>query len=927
MRVFSFRRSALVVVLSLPLAWMSACGGKSNEDLLASAAAYLEKGEPKSAIIQAKSALQKGDSAQGRYLLGKALLATGDATGADIELGRALAQKHPESQVVPLLAQAMLALGRDKEVIERFGARALDVPLAQAQMKTALAAAYARQSNMTASAKAIDEALQADSKFVPAMLMRARMLAAQGQGDPALAQIENALAAKPNDHDALMLKGDVLVRVKGDQAAAKQAYQAALAAVPQSLGAYTSLVTMAMSQRDFKGAEALIGSMKQVKAIASQPQVLYLETRLAMASGNLASAKDLSSQLLKASPEHPLTLELVGLIAFESKDWPQALAHLQNAVKARPDLLQARLGLSRTHLRMAQPAKALTTLQPLLDAKAPVGDAYALAGEAHLQLNELAKAETMFKLAGQQDPQNVSGRTALALLKLQQGDARAAVLELNDIANVDKGTAADLALVTTLLRTGEYAAARKAAGRLLRKMPDKPVPHHLRGLAQLGAKQLADARGSFDQALEADAAYFPALAQLVRLDVEDGQADRAEQRVEKYLQAQRGHGEATLLHAQLRRRAGASAADLSKIFEDAIKVNPTDAALRLGLIQQLAAQGRKDLALSAAQSAVAAFPNHAQLVDALGRAQVASGEQAQGLATFGKLASLQADSPLGHLRTAETQMAAKNYGAARTSLSRAASVAGDAPEIHARRAALEVADGKPTAALAIARDVQKRHPKLAIGHAIEGDVHAAGGHWPAAVSAYRVGLQRQASTPVAIKLHSALVRAGKTADAESAAKAWMKDHPKDSLYLFQLGQAALARGEYERAEARFLAVVERHPRDAAALNNAAWTKLQRGAPGSLELAEKARAIEPSNPAILETLALALSAQGRAGDALPLLQKASALAPGMHGVRLSLAKTYIQLNKKPEAKVELEALKKLGDGFDKQAEVNRLLGAI
>ena len=99
---------------------------------MASAKNFLEKKDTKSAVIQLKSALQQQpDLAEARFLLGRALLDTGEAVLAEVELRKALDYKYPEATVVPVLAQALLAQGKGQRVIaeyattqlaERFGA-------------------------------------------------------------------------------------------------------------------------------------------------------------------------------------------------------------------------------------------------------------------------------------------------------------------------------------------------------------------------------------------------------------------------------------------------------------------------------------------------------------------------------------------------------------------------------------------------------------------------------------------------------------------------------------------------------------------------------------------------------------------------------------------------------------------------------------
>ena len=69
------RNAAISALLATLL--LTACFGEKPEAMIASAKDYLAKNDNKAAIIQIKNALQKvPDSAEARFLLGKALLAT-----------------------------------------------------------------------------------------------------------------------------------------------------------------------------------------------------------------------------------------------------------------------------------------------------------------------------------------------------------------------------------------------------------------------------------------------------------------------------------------------------------------------------------------------------------------------------------------------------------------------------------------------------------------------------------------------------------------------------------------------------------------------------------------------------------------------------------------------------------------------------------
>ncbi|MEO8410097.1 MAG: tetratricopeptide repeat protein, partial [Propionivibrio sp.] len=132
-------------VMSALLAAMilSGCGGESSEKMLASARNYMAKSDNKAAVIQLKNALQ-GDPnlAEARFLLGKAMLDSGDPTSADVELRKASELKYPAEQVVPLQARALLMLGQPRKVIDDLAKTPLSSPQGTAELQTSVGQAY-----------------------------------------------------------------------------------------------------------------------------------------------------------------------------------------------------------------------------------------------------------------------------------------------------------------------------------------------------------------------------------------------------------------------------------------------------------------------------------------------------------------------------------------------------------------------------------------------------------------------------------------------------------------------------------------------------------------------------------------------------------------------------------------------------------------
>ncbi len=104
-------------------------------------------------------------------------------------------------------------------------------------------------------------------------------------------------------------------------------------------------------------------------------------------------------------------------------------------------------------------------------------------------------------------------------------------------------------------------------------------------------------------------------------------------------------------------------------------------------------------------------------------------------------------------------------------------------------------------------------------------------------------------------------------------------HPEDVRAWLWLAAAARG-GELEAERLRALErAVDVAPASAMAANNLAWNLLLRGDAGrALPLAEKAAALSPGDPAILDTRAGALEALGRCGEALETAERALELLP-------------------------------------------------
>lgn len=917
------RQSAITSAVSAALftLLLGACGGEDPAKLLNSGKDYLSKNDGKAAVIQFKNALQKDPNlAEARFLLGKTLATNGDYQGAVVELRKALELKYSPEEAVPLLAKALLELGQAKKITDEFSGRKLDSAAATADLQTTLSTAYLSQGKPEQAQKSLAVALKEMPGYLPALIAEARNKAASKDFEGARKIIDGILAKDSKNHEALLIAG-FLEAVSGNQDNALTDYRKAIEAKRDFIAAHAAAITALFQQQKIDDAAKQLEGLKSIAP--KHPQTLYLDAQLNYQRKDYKAARELTQQLLKVAPENPNALQLAGAVEYQLRAYLQSESYLNKALQKVPSLPLARKLLVAIYLHEGQPAKALASLQPALESNFQDPALFSLAGETYLQNGDASKAAEYFSKASKLDPEDPAKRTALALAHLAQGNSANAFSELEQIALTDKGITADLALIAAHLRNKQLDKALAAIDVLEKKQPDNPATFNLRARTLLAKNDISGARTNFEKALAKNPEFFPAAASLAALDLAEKKPNEARKRFESILQKSPKNVQALLALAELSATNGRTPDEVATLIGRAIDANPNELAPRLALIKHFVQVKDLKKALASANNAIAILPDTPELLDALGRVLQASGDMNQALITYGKLANLQTSSPYPYLRMAEINLANKSKDDAAKNLKKALEIKPDSLEAQ-RGLILLAMDAKNTnEALAVARDVQSQYPKNPVGLVLEGDIHAAVKNWSDAITSYRNALKQYPATELAIKAHSAMIAANQAGDADKFANSWSKDHQKDFRFRLYLGDQEIAIKNYQKAANFYSAALTIQPENPLILNNLAWVSGELKSPKALGYAEKANKLAPNQPAFMDTLAMLLAANGQSEKAIELLRKALEISPQASAIQLNLAKVLIGAGKKQEASKELDALSKLGDKFQKQAEVERL----
>lgn len=919
---FEFRSGLAIAAIALAL---TACGAQNDpKALIESAKAALAKSDPATATIQLKNALQKSpDNAEARFLLARALLQSGDAAGAETELNKAIDLKYPADQAYPVMARALLARGENRRTVA-MSYRKLNDPKARADLNASVAAAQLNLGNLEGAREAADAAGR-DAPDDPRVLVVQAQVASAGSDLPGATRlIDAAIARDPNDLEAVIFKAQLLA-TQGQRDAAVKVLQDAATAHPDAIGPRFQLASLLIGMRRLDDAAPQVAKMRE-KA-PNDLRTLYIDALLAYAKNDPARTRELVQRVLAVNPDHLPSLMLAGLAQYQLGSYAAAEDSFNRVIVKLPDEANARRGLAATYIKTGRSRQALEMVEPLARAGSQDPNLYRTAGEAALASGNLPLAARYFERANSLDA-NFSTQVRLAQVRMATGESARAFSDLEALAASDKSQyEADLALIAGHLQRREFDAALTAADALVAKQPDKPLGHAIRGSVLLARRDLPAARASFDKALSLDPKYYPAAFNLAMLDVREGKPEAARARYDALLAKDATSEDLLLAQADLYLMTSGSTEEATKLVERAVKAHPQSPRSRLAQVALVRRQGDKKATLAAAEAAQAALPLDPQVAEAVGAAQMASGNANQAIETFRKATQAQPQNAAPMLRLAEAQAASNDLPGAIVSARKAVALAPGSAVAWMTLARVQLSAGHPDDAIAEARKLQKDYPDRAVGYAFEGEVWGLQRKYDQAVEAYRKAMGKDAPNLVAARLYAFLQNGGKAAEADAFADKWNREHPKEATLRVQAGQLAQMRSDNKAAIAQYRAALEIEPDNVLVLNNLAWLLSQQKDPAARDFAERAYRIAPFSPQVIDTLGWTLVNGNDAARGTQLLRMASNLSPGDVEIRLHLGAAQMRAGDKTGARATLDPLMRLDAGSPARVEAEKTLSTL
>ncbi|BCR05292.1 lipoprotein [Desulfuromonas versatilis] len=861
-----------IVLMMLLLALVAGCKSQSKEELLMEGVKLVDQGNHTGSIVLFRSALEKDPNYfEARHRLAQAYIKTGKFDKAEKELQKVLLQS-PDNGDIPLeLAELYNATEKPDLAIEQVN-KYLSGHDKTSRAIESLGRSHAIKGDMAAAEGYYREAITLDPGNFSARLDLCRVFLIGNRAGEARAQLEEILRQDGNNIPAHF----ALARLEA---------------------------------RDGNRDAALALYRKIAKIDSNNVEALFMAGVLLLDSGEPAEAGRIAAELQGRFPKHPAGVRLQGMVDYLNGDYEQAVVNLQNSLKSLPDLVghyflglthykleqfelalnqfqagldvqpdhaQSRLMVAMTLLKQKRLDDAIAETVKVVHADPRNGLAHNIMGSAYLAKGDFDQAMKNLDKAIEIDPTLADAHLKKGLFSLAQGNpiqAEAGLVKAIQIAPEHLNTR--LLLASYYLRQQNYPGAIATLQEGLTGKDEDALLYNYMAAAYLAQKKNVEAVEALQKAKKIRADYFAPYFNLAGFYAAANEPDKALAEYRAILHVDAQNLQALLRMAALQELSGDAEGALVTL-QAAKQTGQAEGFLALARLH--ARQGNMSQALEVLNAAYTALPANPEILEMRGKLLVDRSQLEEAKELFQELEKAQAGKGLPlliavHLRQGEVE---KAIALAQGRIDAAA----DAPYGYWLLASVYEKLGDRAKAqtviekgLAAVKDQVTLRMKLAALHAADG------------------------RSDQAVGIYEAII-------AES---------PDFVAATFALGALHDGLGDKRKARKFYQDVLAKDENFTPALNNLAYLHAENyGDPKeALTLALKAYRNAPADPSVLDTLGYVLVKNGRAEEAIKVLEKAAAMLPDVPAVQLHLGQAYKAAGKKNEAIGPLETVVEKG----------------
>jgi cellulose synthase operon protein C len=604
-------RLLLVCLTALLLAGCNRDPNVRKQKYFDSGESYFAEGKYREAAIQYSNAIQIDSRfAQAHYQLGETFLKLGDTQHGYQELLRTV-ELAPENYRAQMDLANLLITARNPDGSPRTDSLTqakthLDLlrerePNA-AETHEAWSNYYAAQNNLNPAIQEMQQAIAIDPNRPDSYMVLAILQLRAGQTDKSEASFKKAVEVDPKSMNAQLALGG-FYQSRNRLPEAEQQFRHAITVDPKAAGPRAALVRVLMQEGKRGDAEALLEQTR--KDLANDSEGYRMLGDFYFANGDLDKATAEYASLYNDHSKDPFVRKNYIQLLILKNRLVEAAKLNSDILKSAPRDVDALIDQGQIELRLHHTEAAIDALQNALRNDPDNAIAHYHLGLAYDQQHDASRAESEWRDAVRLRPDLTDAQRELAAVEMRRNNF-AALLDIAQQVIKYQPNAPDGYQVKSVAELGlqQYRQAQLDALEAEQRAPQNPAPYVQIGKIELAQKELSEAEKSFAMALDKDPASSDALSGLMNTYVAQNQYDKAIAAARAQIAKAPGNSNfydllGTALFQGKKDFAGAEFALQRAVNLDK---NNTDAAEKLGKVE--IQQGHPDQALALYQQSI-----------------------------------------------------------------------------------------------------------------------------------------------------------------------------------------------------------------------------------------------------------------------------------------------------------------------------------
>ncbi|HHY86624.1 MAG TPA: tetratricopeptide repeat protein [Verrucomicrobia bacterium] len=693
--------------------------------------------------------------------------------------------------------------------------------------------------------------------------------------------------------------GALLLR-EGNIEGAEAAFREAIALDPQSPSGHHALGGLFVMTGNISNAIAELKTAAGLAPLRSPQRLQYAE--LLGRAGQPDEAERVLTEITRGAPDFlPAWIGLAEM-ALARRNYDACAAHISQALARDPRHVEALLLRGRLKLVQGKLDEAIAEFGRLASIYPRSPFVRYQLGLAALRKGDTARAMVEFNAAVAIEPNYDDAVLMQAQLNLRRNNPQPAINALTDLVRRQPQLAgAHLLLAAAHVAAGDLNAALSVSRQMAELFPKSAEPLYTVGLIQQRQGNRAEARVSFEAALELAPNHWTSLEQLVEMDIADKRFSEAIERVESIAQKLPTAAEPYYLLGRIH-VAQDNPESAEQALLKAIQLNPEFRPAYLLLARTYVNSGRHVQALEKLKTALAGNPADPTTLLQIAIIHDEAGNYAVAREYYERLLAANPRSSVAlnnvaYLYSERLGELDKAYDAAR----KARELMPEDPSTADTLGWVLYKRGEYAWALALLQESAERlknHPEV-LYHL--GMTHYIMGHEEPARDAFERALQIDKDFPGSAEAAQRLAILNTISTAElTEVEKLAADRPDDPIVLARLAGFYRKAGDIDRAIELYDRALQKNPRNASAAANLAQLYVGRDNDKALHFAKTARTLMPDDPRVAHTLGRIAYDSRDFAWALSLLQQCERALPNDPAVLFDLAHASFSMGRIQEA---------------------------